>query len=121
MSFTLCELYLNKVVTKKRLREKSNKTRVTGVTARKRGNRENNRRVVTRGTEKKPTTVRRRSPRSLFTKQFHQPQFLLIPQGVQCNYYHSGKEFAHQHRRCQFNPWDGKIHWRRKWQLTPVF
>ena len=24
-------------------------------------------------------------------------------------------------RRCGFNPWVGKIPWRRKWQPTPVF
>ena len=35
----------------------------------------------------------------------------------------SDKEFACQHRRhrsCVFNPWVGKMPWRRKWQLTPV-
>ena len=26
-----------------------------------------------------------------------------------------------RHKRCGFNPWVGKIPWRRKWQLTPVF
>ena len=26
-----------------------------------------------------------------------------------------------RHRRCRFNPWVGKIPWRRKWQPTPVF
>ena len=25
------------------------------------------------------------------------------------------------HRRCGFNPWVGKIPWRRAWQPTPVF
>ena len=24
-------------------------------------------------------------------------------------------------RRCGFDPWVGKIHWRRKWQPTSVF
>ena len=24
-------------------------------------------------------------------------------------------------RRCGFNPWVGKIPWRREWQCTPVF
>ena len=24
-------------------------------------------------------------------------------------------------RRCGFNPWVKKIHWRRKWQITSVF
>ena len=33
----------------------------------------------------------------------------------------SSKESACQHRRCGFNPWVGKIPWRRKWQSTPVF
>ena len=36
----------------------------------------------------------------------------------------SGKESACQcrrHRRLGFDPWVGKIPWRRKWQCTPVF
>ena len=36
----------------------------------------------------------------------------------------SGKEPACQykgHKRCGFNPWVGKIPWRRAWQPTPVF
>ena len=33
----------------------------------------------------------------------------------------SGKESACQRRRPGFNPWVGKIPWRRKWQPTPVF
>ena len=32
----------------------------------------------------------------------------------------SGKETACQCRRCGFNPWVGKIPWRRKWQPAPV-
>ena len=32
-----------------------------------------------------------------------------------------GKESACQCRRGRFNPWVGKISWRRKWQPTPVF
>ena len=31
----------------------------------------------------------------------------------------SGKEFACQCRKLGFNPWVGKIPWRRKWQPTP--
>jgi len=43
-----------------------------------------------------------------------------------CNLYRlprwlSGKESACQCRRCCFDPWVGKIPWRRKWQPTPVF
>ena len=36
----------------------------------------------------------------------------------------SGKESACQFsrcRRCGFDPWNGKIPWRRKWQPPPVF
>ena len=32
----------------------------------------------------------------------------------------SGKEPACQSRRLRFDPWVGKIPWRRKWQPTPV-
>ena len=32
----------------------------------------------------------------------------------------SNKESACQCRRCGFDPWVGKIPWRRKWQSTPV-
>ena len=33
----------------------------------------------------------------------------------------SGKEFSCQCRKRRFDPWIGKILWRRKWQPTPVF
>ena len=33
----------------------------------------------------------------------------------------SGKEHAYKCKRRRFNPWVGKILWRRRWQLTPVF
>ena len=33
----------------------------------------------------------------------------------------SGKESACQYRRCRFDPWVGKMPWRRKWQHTPIF
>ena len=32
----------------------------------------------------------------------------------------TGKEFTCQCRRHTFNPWVGKIHWKRKWQPTLV-
>ena len=32
-----------------------------------------------------------------------------------------GKESACQYRRCEFDPWVGKILWRRKWQPPPEF
>ena len=40
------------------------------------------------------------------------------------DWWHSGKKFTHQHRRSGrpgFDPWMGKVPWRRKWQATPVF
>ena len=40
------------------------------------------------------------------------------------NWSASGKELASQcrrHKRWRFNPWVGKIPWRRAWQPTPVF
>ena len=43
---------------------------------------------------------------------------MIIPGGT------SGKELACQcrrHKSCRFDPWVGKIPWRRKWQPTPVF
>ena len=54
MSFTLCELYLNKIVTKKRLREKSDKTRATGVTARKKEATERTGKSCDKGAERNP-------------------------------------------------------------------
>ena len=33
----------------------------------------------------------------------------------------SGEESACQCKRCGFDPWIGKIPWRRKWQHIPVF
>ena len=36
--------------------------------------------------------------------------------GIPC-----GKESTCQCRRHEFDPWDRKIPWRRKWQPTPVF
>ena len=44
--------------------------------------------------------------------------FLLVHRDV------SGEESTSQHRRhrrCRFDPWVGKIPWRRKWQPTPIF
>ena len=34
---------------------------------------------------------------------------------------HSGKESTCWCRRCEFEPWVGKLPWKRKWQPTPVF
>ena len=32
-----------------------------------------------------------------------------------------GKEPTYQCRKCGFNPWVGKILWKREWQCSPVF
>ena len=58
----------------------------------KRGNRES-RRAAARGTEKIHSQEVSKVPAH---KAVRQPQFLLIPQGVQCNCYHSGKEFTQE-------------------------
>ena len=45
-------------------------------------------------------------------------EFMSFPGGA------SDKESAYQCRRCKrqrFDPWIGKIPWRRAWQTTPVF
>ena len=43
--------------------------------------------------------------------------------GITCiiNRWLSGKESSCQCRKRSFDPWVGKIPWRRKWQPTPVF
>ena len=53
--------------------------------------------------------------KNLFGTPWHQLGFLR---------WYRGKESACQcrrHKRCRFDPWVGKIPWRRKWQPTPVF
>ena len=35
--------------------------------------------------------------------------------------YHTACSQCRRHKRCGFDPWVGKIPWRRKWQTTPVF
>ena len=47
-----------------------------------------------------------------------QPKSIIFP-GLP--WWLSGKESTCQFRRCGFDPWVGKIPWRRKWQPTPVF
>ena len=63
----------------------------------------------------------------------HLESVLCIPESRECDYKYtghglpwwlSGKESACQYRRCRFDPCGfdvGKIPWRKKWQLTPVF
>ena len=47
--------------------------------------------------------------------------FLLLLQQIGLLRWLSGKEFACLFRRLGFDPWVGKIPWRRAWQPTPVF
>ena len=54
-----------------------------------------------------------------YTRNRNEAQISFSPQGSLV-----GKESACQcrrPRRCGFDPWVGKIPWRRKWQPTPVF
>ena len=44
---------------------------------------------------------------------------VILTGGLPCLF--SGKESTSQGRSCEFNPWVGKIPWRRKWQHSPVF
>ena len=54
--------------------------------------------------------------RDLFIPEFQGSHF-----GYGFPWWLSGKESPCQCRRCWFDPWVGKIPWRRKWQPTPVF
>ena len=45
---------------------------------------------------------------------------LKLINGVGLCWWLRGKESACQCRRLRFNPWMGKIPWRRKWRSTPV-
>ena len=60
-----------------------------------------------------------------FMHNFEHPEHVspsLTPLG--CPGGTSGEESTFQFKRCErhrFNPWVGKIPWRRKWQPTPVF
>ena len=63
---------------------------------------------------KNPTKHRTAPPSRSPTQKVTRTQ-MWLPQWL------SGKEPAYQCKRCRFNPWVGKILWRRKWQHTPVF
>ena len=45
----------------------------------------------------------------------------LVPEGEELPKWLSSKEPACQYRRHGFDPWVGKISWKRKWQLSSVF
>ena len=50
-----------------------------------------------------------------------QTLYHLHHQGTWLSWWLSGKESAHQCRRCEYDPWVEKMPWSRRWQLTPVF
>ena len=57
-------------------------------------------------------------------KQKSKAAFRAQSQGSQGSAVVVVKESAYQCGRCwrcRFDPWVGKMHWRRKWQPTPVF
>ena len=61
---------------------------------------------------------RSRPPGSVWVQIIDLGGILGSPDGLGC------KESTHQcrrHRRCGFDPWVGKIPWRRTWQPTPIF
>ena len=61
----------------------------------------------------------------LFLTAFWQGYFVCLYFKIVWILYHlcglSGKVSTYQCRRCEFDPWVGKIPWRRKWPPTPVF
>ena len=57
---------------------------------------------------------------SPFLSSLRLPHFL-PPSPIRLPRWLSSKESTRQCRRCRFDPWVGKISWRRKWQPTPVF
>ena len=56
---------------------------------------------------------------SLIRNQLNKFQFIYAAKWLP--WWLSGKESACQCRRFGFDPWVGKIPWRRKWQPSPVF
>ena len=62
-----------------------------------------------------PTALSRKGSTSLMTLIRSLISFMGLPR------WHSDKESTYQCRRCRFNPWVGKIPWKRKWQPIPVF
>ena len=60
-----------------------------------------------------------RTPASYTCVHFY-PHSSILMKARELPWWFSGKESACQCRRCRFDPWVGKIPWRRKWQPTPV-
>ena len=48
-------------------------------------------------------------------------QFFIAMSNCGFSWWPSGEEGACSCRRCRFNPWVGRIPWRRKWQPNAVF
>ena len=66
------------------------------------------------------------SPNTQINLYIHQYNNVLIIHNVPTGFPGgtSGKEpicQCRRHKRCRFNPWVGKISWRKKWQPSPVF
>ena len=55
--------------------------------------------------------------RSYLLRAFYAP----ASQMAQWQKIHLSIHLSRRYRRHKFNPWAGRISWRRKWQLTPVF
>ena len=71
-------------------------------------------------TTKPPSPWRKCKPR--FGPQNYQMPFnILLDTRLRLPCWLSGKESTYQCRRHKFEPWVGKIPWRRAWQPTPVF
>ena len=66
-----------------------------------------------------PWTAVHQAP--LYMKFSRQEYWSGLPLPTPLSRWLSAKEFACQCRRCKFDPWVGKIPWRRKWQPTSVF
>ena len=66
-----------------------------------------------------PWTVARQSPLSMKLPSQEYCSGLPFLSGLHCGSH--GKEFCLQCRRPRYDPWVGKIPWRREWQFTPVF
>ena len=67
---------------------------------------------------------KRREPSGSIRLGYHCVVSLNLNFLLELSWWLGGKEFTYQcrrHRRRRFNPWVGKIPWRRKWQPTLVF
>ena len=66
-----------------------------------------------------PWTVARQAPLSMKLPSQEYCSGLPFLSGLHCGSH--GKEFCLQCRRSRYDPWVGKIPWRKEWQPIPVF